>query len=221
MSILTPFWRYIFGGMYLLAAIVPLASHLLFGAALYRVSRALALPRPWLSWIPFGQWYRLGQLADLYTDNRMTTEADRNAPFYAPSVLRRKLMGYGIGLSAAGAVTGAAVCLCVISAIIGFFLLLGAAAGGEPQEPLISEGALLLAGFIAYLGGIICPVLAILFLTAYCPALRRVFTALGASAAALRTLLSVLLPPVGGILLLVAAKKTDDLPRRFSPPPAP
>ena len=51
------------------------AGYVLMSLALLRLSRALSLPHPAFAWIPFLNYYRLGQIADLYTDNRMTDDA--------------------------------------------------------------------------------------------------------------------------------------------------
>ena len=76
------------------------AGYVLMSLALLRLSRALSLPHPAFAWIPFLNYYRLGQIADLYTDNRMTDDEERAAPFYKPSALRRKTLGYSIAIAA-------------------------------------------------------------------------------------------------------------------------
>ena len=214
---LKPFWQFVFGGTYLLAALLPLGSHLLCGAALHRLSRRLALPRPWLSWLPFGQWYRLGQLADLYTDNRLTTDEDLANPFYTPSTLRRKLLGYGIGSSVTGGIASVCYAFCIMTGITFLFLALGGALNDE-ADPHVSGNLFLIAALVAFVAGILWITLTILFLLAYCPALCRIFTALQASAPTLLTALSVLFPPICGVLLFFAARKVHDIAESFAPP---
>ncbi len=215
---LTPFFRFRLLLSYLLPLMAELAQYLFLGFALSRLSRALELPRPWLAWIPFGQLYRLGQLADLYTDNRMTPECLRAQPFYEPSGLRRKLLGYGIGSYVTGTVAGIAFAICATVGVLTFFLLLGNAFGGEAEPPLISEALFLVMGLIAFVAGAICLMLTVLFLMAYCPALCRVFTALGASSPTLITALSVIIPPVSSILLFAYTRKADHVAERFASP---
>ncbi len=217
MADLVLYHRFIYMAIYLLTATILLAGYLLFGAALSRLSRALELPRPWLSWIPFGQLYRLGQIADLYTDNRMTSDALRAQPFYEPSKLRRKLLGYGIGSYVTGTVAGIAFAICATVGILAFFLLLGAAVGGEAEPTWFSETLFLVTGLIAYVAGAFCLILTVLFLMAYCPALCRILTALGAPAPSLLTALSVIIPPVGSALLLLYTRKAPNIAERFAP----
>jgi hypothetical protein len=218
MSTFKPIWQLLFGGTYLLSALLPLVSHLLCGAALHRLARALALPRPWLSWIPLAQLYVIGRIADLYTDNRLTTDGDRADPLYTPSTFRRKLPGFGIGRAITGNIASVCYAFCVVAGITFFFLALGGAMGGE-TEPPASGNLFLIAALVAFVAGVLWILLTILFLLSYCPALCRIFTALHITSPALLTALSVFFPPLCGILLFFSMRRVNDIAERFASPP--
>ena len=190
------------------------AGYVLLSLTLLRLSRALSLPHPAFAWIPFLQYYRLGQIADLYTDNRMTTDEDRAAPFYRPSDLRRKTLGYGIAVAATSTVTAIAVAF-VLTAT--FSALLSALLGQADPILHVSYHTAVIAGLIAFAAGMFCLIFAILFLTAYCPTLCRIFTALEAPAPSLFTALSILVPLVSIVLLCIFTKKASNISGLFAP----
>lgn len=204
---------------YVISAAVTLAGYILLSISLFRLARVLALPRPWLAWIPLANLYVLGQIADIYTDNRLTTDEDRADPFYSPSALRRKLLGYGIGCSVTGNIAAVCFGFCLMTGILSFFLALGRAAGGEAEPLPFSEALFVVAGLTAFVAGVLWIALTILFLLSYCPALCRIFTALGAAAPSMLTFLSVIFPPLCGILLRIVTRKVRDTAERFAPLP--
>ena len=125
----------------LLPSLSAVACYVFLGVALTVLSRATGIGRVWQAWVPFADLYLIGLLADVYTDNRLTTEADRARPFYRPSDLRRRTLGYGIGSSAAGAVASVGWLLCIAGGAIAFFLLLGSWAGDEMPDTPPNGGA--------------------------------------------------------------------------------
>ncbi len=218
---LTPFFRFRLLLSYLLPLAATLAHYVFLGLALSRLSRALMLPHPCLSWIPFGQLYRLGQVADRYTDNRMTSEADRAAPFYTPSDLRRRLLGYGIGSSVTGGLASVGLWLS-IGYVLMFLLSIPIVAMGGEELPwsdfMTSPELVMIGGLVAFVAGILYLVLSICFLMAYCPALCRIFTALGISSPSLLTAVSVFIPALGAILIFIYTRRTEGLSDKFAPP---
>lgn len=204
----------------LLPSVSVLAAYVFLGVALTVLSRATGIGRVWQAWVPFADLYLIGLLADVYTDNRLTTEADRARPFYRPSDLRRRTLGYGIGSSAAGAVASVGWLLCIAGGAIAFFLLLGSWAGDEMPDTPPATGALMAVGaLIGFVAGVFCLVFTVLFLLAFCPALSRVFTAVGAPAPALWVLLGIFFPLGAAIALFVFAERhKDSLAARFAPP---
>ena len=195
-----------------------LGGYVFLGLGLSRLAKALECPRPWLAWIPFGCLYLLGQVADIYTDNRMTTEADRAAPSYAPSNLRRRILRYAIGSSISGTIYGVSYGFFALTAIMSFFTLWGT--GGEllsDTPPFVFT--LYAIGILLTLAvGALYLVLTIQFLIAYCPALCRIFTALGVPSQTLLTAVTVFIPALGGILIFAYTRRTEGLTGKFAPP---
>ena len=198
-----------------------LAAYVFLGLGLSRLAKALECPRPWLAWIPFGCLYLLGQVADIYTDNCMTTEADRAEPSYTPSDLRRKLLRYGIGCHATGALASIGMLVSFGYALL-FLLSIPLVAMGGEELPwsnfIMSPGMFYLGALMVFVAGSICLVLSIQFLIAYCPALCRIFTALGRPAPTLLTAASVFIPVLGAILIFAYTRHTENLAEKFFPP---
>ena len=155
-------------------AVSGIAQYVLLSLSLYLISRALSLPCPAFAWIPYLQYYRLGQIADLYTDNRMTTAEERATAYYKPSRLRIKLIAYSIVVLITAIITFVAAFLAVQASLASFFFLF---AEDEVKIPEIPELPIITTGLITCVGTILCLVFAIIFLVAYCRALCRVFTA--------------------------------------------
>jgi hypothetical protein len=169
--------------------------------------------------VPFASLYLLGLLADVYTDNRLTTDADRTRPFYHPSNLRRNVLGYGIGSGLAGAVAAFGWMLCLAGGALAFFIILGLLAGGDiPSDSPPVVGAMFgIGALIGLVAGIFSLVFTILFLVSFCPALNRVFTALNAPVPALWVVLAVFFPAAAAIALFVFAERQRDTVReRFA-----
>ena len=195
-----------------------LAGYVFLGIGLSRLAKALGCPRPWLAWIPFGCLYLLGQVADIYTDNRMTTEADRDAPFYGPSKLRRKLLGYSIGSTVSGGMAAVGAGFFAMAAILSIFTLMGAVGGALSDTPPLMMTLYTIGGLVAFVAGIIYMVMTIMYLTAYCPALCRIYSALGVPSQTLLTAVSVFFPSLGGILIFAYTRRSEGLAEKFAPP---
>ncbi len=208
---------------YAFSSLAAVAAYVILGLALPALSRTTGIGRAWMAWVPFANLYLIGLLADVYTDNRLTTDKDRADPFYAPSSLRRRILGYSIGATATGAMTAVASAICVMIGAFGFFMLLGLlVGGGEPAVdlPPYVDVLLLVSGLVAFAAGIFCLVFAIMFLVSWCPALCRVLTAVEVPCPALWTALGVFVPLIPAILLLVYTNRASDPAAAFAPPTA-
>jgi hypothetical protein len=207
----------------LLPSLSAVACYVFLGVALTVLSRATGIGRVWQAWVPFANLYLIGHLADVYTDNCLTTEADRARPFYTPSLLRRRILGYGIGSGISGAAASVGWLLCIAGGAIAFFLLLGSWAGDEIPDMPPATGTLMAVGaLVGFVAGVLYLVFAVMLLVAICPALNRIFTALGAPLPALWVLLAVFYPAAAAIALFVFAERQKaTLAERFAPiPPA-
>ena len=199
-------------------AFTSIIGYVFFSLALTRLTRGLSLPHPALAWIPCAQYYRLGQIADLYTDNRLNTDEDRTNPYYKPSNLRRKSLIYSI----LSTVTSLVAAVAALHLLVLFLDVLSI--DSESGQIIVDEMAaanlpydsLMASGLVALVASLLCLVFGILFLLSYCPALQRIFTALDAPIPPLLTAAAVLVPVVGMILLYVYASRIEDLPARFT-----
>ena len=206
---------------YVIPSAVSAAAYVILGLALASLCRSTGIGRVWMAWAPFANFYLLGLLADVYTDNRLTTAEDRAAPFYAPSSLRRKTLGYGIGASVTGTVTAVASLILSGLAALGLLLLLVAVPGMDESAvdvPPYADVLLLVSGLVAFAAGIFCLVLTIQFLIAFSTSLCRVLTALAVPSPALWTALGVFVPLAAAIVLLLYAKRAKTPAEAFSAP---
>lgn len=203
--------------IYVLAA---LATYVILGLALTALCRATGIGKVWMAWVPYANLYLPGLMADVYTDNRLTPPIERSLPFYAPSDLRRRMLGFGLGSTLTGAVAGAAMLFCLMMGAMAFFMLLGLAAGGDPSPnlPPFADVLFLVSGLVAFAGSIFCLIFTILFITASCTAYCRLFTALQAPLPALWGVLGILVPLIPAVVLLVYARRSDVSAAAFAPP---
>lgn len=209
----------------LLGSLIPSLStvvcYVFLGVALTVLSRATGVGKVWMAWVPFADLYLLGLLADVYTDNRLTDDADRARPRYSPSNLRRKVLGYSIGSGVAEIAASFGSDLCVAGGAMGLSAILGSLVGGEPPtESSPAIGALMgIGGLIALVAGIFCLVFIINLLVVICPVMNRIFTALGAPIPALWVVLAVFVPVAAAIALFIfAERQRPTLAERFAPP---
>lgn len=194
-------------------------SYVFLGLGLSQLARALGFAKDWLAWVPFGRMFLLGQVADLYTDNRMTPLAERAQPFYTPSNLRKKMLGYGIG----SAVAGSAMCIGLVIAVVGGIMSFVGAFSGAYAPPVEEEyevtyGLLSVGSLVALAAAIAYVILIIMFITVCCPTLCRIFTALGVPAPALLTAVSVFVPLLAAILIFGYTRHPEELAEKFAAP---
>lgn len=205
----------------ILCILAAVASYVILGLVLTALCRATGIGKVWMAWIPYANLYLPGLLADVYTDNRLTPPIERSLPFYTPSDLRRRMLGYGLGSSLTGAVAGVAMMFCLMMGAFFFFMLIGLAAGGDPAPdlPPFADVWFLVSGIVAFAAGIFCLIFTVLFLVAYCTAYSRLLTALQAPLPALWAALGILTPLIPAIVLLISIRCSDDPAAAFAPPP--
>lgn len=209
-----------------------LAEYIILGVGLTRLARAAGCPYPLLAWIPFGRLYLLGQVADIYTDNRITPAAIRFHSSFRPSDLRRRLLGLGIGYAAVRAVAlvGKGMKLAAKTASVFSSLrtladaLLGGGSFRESIESSLEVSPALqrlstAGSVIRIIGGIASLILGVLLLTVLCPVLYRIFKALSVPVPALLTAISVVAPLLAAILLFAYTRHAEGLAERFIRPP--
>jgi uncharacterized membrane protein YedE/YeeE len=103
------------------------ALYVLMGLTLTFLCRAARKGSVWMAWVPFANLYLLGLMADVYTDDRVLRgEIDAR---YAPSALRRKMLGYSIVQSVLGNIAGVAVLISLFSGFAGLLTGFGAVWG--------------------------------------------------------------------------------------------
>lgn len=209
-----------------------LAEYIILGIGLTRLARAAGCPYPLLAWIPFGRLYLLGQVADIYTDNRITPTAIRFHSSFRPSDLRRRLLGLGIGYAAVRAVAlvGKGMKLAAKTASVFSSLrtladaLLGGGSFRESIESSLEVSPALqrlstAGSVIRIIGGIASLILGVLLLTVLCPVLYRIFKALSVPIPALLTAISAASPLLAAILILAYTRRAEGLAERFIRPP--
>ena len=210
-----------------LSILLFLTGYIVLGIGLYRLARAIACPYPLLAWIPFGRLYLLGQVADIYTDNRITPPSVHPHP----SNLRRKLLGFGIGYAAVSTVTTVGKGMRLIAKAASVFssaraLIQSLFSGDASLKDVLASAELSpalkrlsIAGNVLQVTGIITSfVLGILILTALCPALYRVFRALTVPIPALMTVACAVSPLLAAILILIYTYRAKNLNDRFTEP---
>lgn len=206
-----------------LLSCVPLALlaalYVLQGIALTFLCTAAHKGSVWMAWVPFANQYLLGQMADVYTDDRVLR--GELSPDYAPSTLRRQMLGYSIVDRITGGLAGVAWCMVVLAGISGFFLALGGFLGGdEAVEGLEGLGTILAVGVVLLL--VAAPlflIFHILYLVSACKAYYRLFHMLGSRVPALWPVFLLFLPPVTSLpLFVLTVKHRRELTERFFPP---
>ena len=206
-----------------LLSCVPLALlaalYVLQGIALTLLRGAAHKGSVWMAWVPFANQYLLGQMADVYTDDRVLR--GEVSPDYAPSTLRRQMLGYSIVDRITGGLAGVAWCMVVLAGISGFFLALGGFLGGdeaveglEVLEPILAGGIVLLL-----VAAPLFIIFHILYLVSACKAYYRLFHMLGSRVPALWPVFLLFLPPVTSLpLFVLTVKHRRELTERFFPP---
>ena len=194
--------------------------YVLTGLTLTFLCRAAHKGSVWMAWVPFANQYLLGQMADVYTDDRVLR--GEVSPDYAPSTLRRKMLGYSIVDRIAGGLAGVAWCIVVLSALSGSFLALfgGFFEDSEALESLEGLGIILAIGVVLLL--VAAPlfiIFHILYLVSACKAHYRLFHMLGSRVPALWPVFLLFLPSVTSLpLFVLTMKHRRELTERFFPP---
>ena len=196
------------------------ALYVLMGLTLTFLCRAARKGSVWMAWVPFANLYLLGLMADVYTDDRVLRgEIDAR---YAPSTLRRKMLGYSIVQSVLGNIAGVAV---LISLFSGFAGLLTGFFGGLFDQSDLEDGANELMGVFAvsFLISLVTAAVFVLFYILYtvsaCKAHYRLFFMLGTPLPALWSAAVIFVPPLSAVMLFVfTVKHRRELTERFFPP---
>ena len=206
--------------LYCIPVLLAAALYVLQGIALTHLCKASRAGSVWMAWVPFAKQYLLGRQADVYTEDRVLR--GEVSPTYAPSTLRRKMLGFSIVEQVCGPVAVVAWCMVVLSAISGFFLALVGGFFGDPDslealdglESILAVGILLLLVF-----GAIFLIFHILYLVASCKAYYRLLHMLDAPVPALWAALLCFVPMVTAVVLFVMTmKRCRELTERFFPP---
>lgn len=206
-----------------LLSCVPLAViaalYVLQGIALTFLCNAAHKGSVWMAWVPFANLYLVGLMADVYTDDRVLR--GELSPDYAPSTLRRQMLGYSIVDRITGGLAGVAWCMVMLASISGFFLALGgflgsdeAVEGLEVLEPILAVGVVLLL-----VAAPLFLIFHILYLVSACKTYYRLFHMLGSRVPALWPVFLLFLPPVTSLpLFVLTVKHRRELTERFFPP---
>ena len=198
------------------------ALYVLQGIALTYLCKASRAGAVWMAWVPFANQYLLGKQADVYTEDRVLRGEVSSE--YAPSTLRRKMLGFSIVERVCGPVAGVAWCMVALSAISGFFLALGGFFGDHDSlealdglESILAVGILLLLVF-----GAVFLVFHLLYLVAACKAYYRLYHLLGSRVPALWPVFLIFIPLLTAIpLFILTVKHRRELTDRFFPPMEP
>ena len=194
--------------------------YVLTGLTLTFLCRAARKGSVWMAWVPFANLYLLGLMADVYTDDRVLRgEIDAR---YAPSTLRRKMLGFSIVQSVFGGIAGVAV---LISLFSGFAGLLTGFFGGLFDQYDIQEGANELMGvfavsfLISLVTAAVFVVFYILYAVSACKAHYRLFFMLGTPLPALWSAAVIFIPPLAAVMLFAfTVKNRRVLTEKFFPP---
>lgn len=205
--------------LYCIFVLLAAALYVLQDIALTYLCKASRAGSVWMAWVPFTNQYLLGKQADVYTEDRVLR--GEVSPDYAPSTLRRKMLGFSIVEQVCGPVAGVAWCMVVLSAISGFFLALGGFFGDpDSLEALDGLDSVLAVGILLLLVfGAVFLVFHLLYLVAACKAYYRLYHLLGSRVPALWPLLLIFLPPMAAVpLFVLTMKRRRELTERFFPP---
>lgn len=196
------------------------ALYVLTGLTLTFLCRAARKGSVWMAWVPFANLYLLGLMADVYTDDRVL-RGEIN-PRYAPSTLRRKMLGCSIVQSVFGSIAGVAVLISIFS---GFAGLLTGFFGGLFDRSDLQDGADDLLGVfvVSFLITLVTAAVFIIFYILYavsaCKAHYRLFFMLGAPLPALWSAAVIFVPPLAAIMLFAfTVKNRRVLTEKFFPP---
>ena len=206
--------------LYCIPVLLVAALYVLQGIALTYLCKASRAGSVWMAWVPFANQYLLGKQADVYTDDRVLRGEVSSE--YAPSTLRRKMLGFSIVERACISVAGAAWCIVMLFSFAG---LLVAVIGGflgnkDALDGLDGLGYLLGIGVVLLLiFGTLFLIFHILYLVAACKAYYRLYHLLGSRVPALWPVFLIFIPLLTAIpLFILTVKHRRELTDRFFPP---
>ena len=209
--------------LYCIPVLLAAALYVLQGIALTYLCKASRAGSVWMAWVPFANQYLLGKQADVYTEDRVLRGEVSSE--YAPSTLRRKMLGFSIVERVCGPVAGVAWCIVMLFSFAG---LLVAVIGGfmenkDALDGLEGLGYLLGIGVVFLLiFGTLFLIFHLLYLVAACKAYYRLYHLLGSRVPALWSASAVFIPPLATVMLFAfAVKCRRELTDRFFPPMEP
>lgn len=206
--------------LYCIPFLLFVALYVLQGIALTHLCKASRAGAVWMAWVPFAKQYLLGRQADVYTEDRVLR--GEVSPTYAPSTLRRKMLGFSIVERACGFVMVVAWCIVMLFSFAGLLVALfgGFMGNKDVLDGLDGLGYLLGIGIIILLVfGAIFLIFHILYLVASCKAYYRLLHMLDAPVPALWAVLLCFVPMVTAVVLFVMTmKRCRELTERFFPP---
>ena len=203
-----------------LALLFMTALYVLHGLALTTLCRASRKGSVWMAWVPFANLYLPGLLADAYTDH-LVLRGDVDAG-YAPSTLRRKMLGFSIAEAATGAVVGAAWVTMLATSILGFVTalfggFLGSSDAIDAAEGIL--GILAVSTLITFVGGAVFLFLHIKYLVSACKAYHRLLRMLDTPVAAMWSVFLIFFPLLPAFpLFVMTMRRRGELVERFFPP---
>ena len=199
------------------------ALYVLRGIALTFLCNASRKGSVWMAWVPFANQYLLGQMADVYTDDRVL-RGDAE-PHYAPSTLRRRMLGFSIVSSFFSGIAAASALVAIFSGFAG--LLTGILGGWFEQSDVVDSAEGMLGVFavsllIFLVTAAIYTLFRIQYLVSACKAHYRLFHMLGSRVPALWSAALIFIPALPTILLFVLTVKNHKrLTEKFFPPMEP
>lgn len=206
--------------LYCIPVLLAAALYVLQGIALTYLCKASRAGSVWMAWVPFANQYLLGKQADVYTEDRVLRGEVSSE--YAPSTLRRKMLGFSIVERACGSVAGVAWCIVMLFSFAG---LLVAVIGGfmenkDALDGLEGLGYLLGIGVVFLLiFGTLFLIFHLLYLVAACKAYYRLYHLLGSRVPALWPVFLIFIPLLTAIpLFILTVKHRRELTDRFFPP---
>lgn len=204
------------GGLMLSAAVI----YVLQGLTLTFLCRAARKGSVWTAWVPFANIYLLGLMADVYTDDRVLR--GEVSPDYAPSTLRRRMLGFSIVSHIFIGITGITTLIVFFSGFAG--LLTGFLGGWFDNADAVDGAEKLLGVFVvSFLISLVTAAVFVLFYILYtvsaCKAHYRLFYMLNAPVPALWSAALIFIPALPAVVLFVfTVKNHKHLPELFFPP---
>lgn len=181
-------------------SIISLAVYIFTALALYTIANRRGIKNPWLAWIPWGNMWILGSIAD---DYQMKANGRKKA--------RRKVL---LGTSIATSALVMVVLALVIVMMVCIFAAMLSGAGLENLE--LSDDATLVVGFAA-LGAVLfsLPMLALAIVQAIFQfiALYEVYKSCDPGNAVLYLVLSIFINLCQPVFLFISRNKDDGMPK--------